>query len=200
MTRGTALSTAALVVALLGWTSIGEAAREAVLPRNSVGTAQLKKGAVTTAKVRDRSLLAIDFRRGQLPAGPRGPSDAFAERGPGGSVTTTPSTLATIDVPAGLYVVQTNVVLENESTTAAVAVQCTLTVPGGIFRREVTLGPRGSAASTVHSMLLWDDLPSGGELALSCVVPTPAAPYLGTQARTSSPSIAAIKVEHLAAG
>jgi hypothetical protein len=43
------------------------------LPRNTVGRRQLKKNAVTSAKVKDRSLLAKDFKAGQLPAGPRGP-------------------------------------------------------------------------------------------------------------------------------
>jgi hypothetical protein len=43
------------------------------LPRNSVGTAQLKRNAVNSAKVKNFSLLRADFKRGQLPAGPRGP-------------------------------------------------------------------------------------------------------------------------------
>ncbi len=53
------------------------------IPRASVGTAQLKTGAVTTkklaanavtgAKVRNGSLLKADFGPGQLPAGPTGP-------------------------------------------------------------------------------------------------------------------------------
>jgi hypothetical protein len=43
------------------------------LPRNSVGTQQLRKNAVTSSKVKNHSLLASDFRLGQLPAGPRGP-------------------------------------------------------------------------------------------------------------------------------
>ena len=68
-----ALSCAALAVALLGATGIGAAAQDLVLPRDSVGTSQLRDGAVTGAKVKDRSLLAEDFRRGQLPQGPQGP-------------------------------------------------------------------------------------------------------------------------------
>ncbi len=68
-----ALSCAALAVALAGATGIGEAAQELVLPRDSVGTSQLRDGAVTGVKVRDRSLLAEDFKRGQLPQGPQGP-------------------------------------------------------------------------------------------------------------------------------
>ena len=45
------LSATALAVALLGATPIGEAARGLVIPKGSVGTAQLKTGAVTTPKL-----------------------------------------------------------------------------------------------------------------------------------------------------
>jgi hypothetical protein len=74
------LSVAALTLALLGATPLGEAALEQVLPRGSVGTEQLRDGAVTAAKVRDRSLVARDFRHGQLPRGPAGP------QGPPGTI------------------------------------------------------------------------------------------------------------------
>ena len=67
----------AIVVALAG-TSYAAFS----LPRNSVGTNQLKNGAVTgaklqngavtSAKVKDGSLLAADFKTGQVPAGPQG--------------------------------------------------------------------------------------------------------------------------------
>jgi hypothetical protein len=73
------LSSAALAVAVLGATPLGEAAGE-LLPLGSVGTAQLQDGAVTAAKVKDRSLLARDFKPGQLPRGERGPE------GPPGTV------------------------------------------------------------------------------------------------------------------
>lgn len=39
----------------------------AVLPKNSVGTKQLKRNAVVSGKVADGSLLRKDFRKGQLP-------------------------------------------------------------------------------------------------------------------------------------
>jgi hypothetical protein len=68
----------ALFVALSG------TAYAATLPRNSVGTAQLKRNAVTSAKVKPRSLLGSDFRRGQLPAGPQGPQGPQGARGPEG--------------------------------------------------------------------------------------------------------------------
>jgi Collagen triple helix repeat (20 copies) len=48
------------------------------IPRNSVGTAQLKASSVTSPKVRAGSLLRSDFRAGQLPRGPAGPA---GERG-----------------------------------------------------------------------------------------------------------------------
>jgi hypothetical protein len=67
------LSAIALVVALLGTTPLGEAAQEVVLPRGSVGTAELRDGAVTAAKVKNFSLLARDFKAGQIPRGPAGP-------------------------------------------------------------------------------------------------------------------------------
>jgi hypothetical protein len=66
----------ALAVALSG---AGYAA--VTLPRNSVGTPQLKKNAVNSAKVKDRSLRANDFALGQLPAGAQGPQGAPGPRG-----------------------------------------------------------------------------------------------------------------------
>jgi len=78
------LSVIALVVAVLGSTPLGEAARDIVIPRNSVGAPQLKKNAVTTAKVKNRSLLAIDFKAGQVPPGPTGERGAPGPQGPPG--------------------------------------------------------------------------------------------------------------------
>ena len=54
------------------------------LPRNSVGSPQLKRGAVTSSDVRDRALRAVDFRIGSLPAGERGPQGAQGLQGPQG--------------------------------------------------------------------------------------------------------------------
>ena len=42
------------------------------LPKNSVGTKQLKNGAVTGEKVKGGSLLPSNFKGGQLPQGPQG--------------------------------------------------------------------------------------------------------------------------------
>lgn len=69
----------ALTVALAG---TGYAAT--VLPRNSVGTAQLQNNAVTSLKVRNFSLSRQDFKPGQLQAGPQGPAGPAGSAGPAG--------------------------------------------------------------------------------------------------------------------
>ena len=59
------------------------------LPKNSVGTTQLRLAAVTSTKVKDGSLKTVDFAPGQLPAGPTGPQGApgaVGPRGPSGIV------------------------------------------------------------------------------------------------------------------
>jgi hypothetical protein len=53
------------------------------LPANSVGTKQLKKNAVISKKVKNRSLKAVDFAAGQLPRGPQG------AQGPAGATNVT---------------------------------------------------------------------------------------------------------------
>lgn len=75
------VSSLALFVALGG---TGYAA--VALPNNSVGTSQLKKSAVTSAKIRDRSLKAVDFAAGQIPAGPAGAKGATGDKGGTGTV------------------------------------------------------------------------------------------------------------------
>jgi hypothetical protein len=69
----------ALAVALGG---TGYAA--VVLPPNSVGTAQLRPGAVVGSKVRRHSLVASNFKGGQLPAGPQGLAGPAGPTGPAG--------------------------------------------------------------------------------------------------------------------
>jgi hypothetical protein len=98
----------AMVVALIAlFVALSSGAYAAIsVPHNSVGTPQLKNGAVTGAvlhsnavtssKVKDGSLLGTDFKAGQLPAGaggpvgpqgPKGDSGAQGAQGPTGSAT-----------------------------------------------------------------------------------------------------------------
>jgi hypothetical protein len=112
----------ALLVAL-GGTSI--AAVNQLLPRNSVGPAQLQFGAVTnpkirnnavnSAKVANRSLLRSDFALGQLPAGPVGPQGppgapgAAGPTGPAGvirAITVRQASISVVDTgptPNGIW-------------------------------------------------------------------------------------------------
>ena len=112
---------AALAVAL-GGTSYATVLQ---VPKNSVGTAQLRTNAVVSAKVRNGSLLRADFRAGQIPAGPAGaagpagpagaagaagppgPSDAYARAVSGPITLPVPfTTIANLPIPqAGRYVI-----------------------------------------------------------------------------------------------
>ena len=90
------LSVTALVVAVLGTTPIGHAAYNAVVPKNSVGSTQLKNNSVTGRKVknssltgadvRNGSLTAVDFARGGLPGGAVGPAGPKGEKGEKGEI------------------------------------------------------------------------------------------------------------------
>ena len=81
----TVIACIALAVALGG---TGYAAT--LLPAGSVGTTQLRDGAVVSAKVKNGSLRAADFASGQLPQGaqgpqgPPGPAGAQGTQGPKG--------------------------------------------------------------------------------------------------------------------
>ena len=59
------LALAALVVAALGFTGVGEAVRSAVLPAGSVGTAQLRANAVTGDKIRSGAVTGRTSRTGR---------------------------------------------------------------------------------------------------------------------------------------
>src|SRR5438105_10070350 len=69
---GVVIGCVALLLALGG---TGYAAQRLVLPRNSV----------TTVQVKDHSLLARDFKSGQLPRGAAGPAGATGPAGPAGA-------------------------------------------------------------------------------------------------------------------
>jgi hypothetical protein len=65
---------------------VGYATVNAVVPRDSVGTPQIQSNAITSVKVRDFTLRGWDFKKGDLPAGPRGPAGPAGPQGPAGVV------------------------------------------------------------------------------------------------------------------
>ena len=77
----------ALVVACLAlFVALGGTSLAVVnaLPRNSVGAVQLRNNAVNSQKVKNRALLAIDFKAGQLPKGTQGDKGNKGDPGPPG--------------------------------------------------------------------------------------------------------------------
>lgn len=156
------ISLIALVVAMAG---TGYAA--VALAPNSVGTKQLKRGAVknsdigssavTSAKVRDGSLLARDFGTGQLPAGPKGDKGDTGATGATGA-TGPPGTNGTngtngADGAAGA----TNVTTRSVTQSLAVGEQ-SLTAPcnGG----EKAVGGGGAVPSADPEVTLEGTFPS----------------------------------------
>jgi hypothetical protein len=169
-----------------------------VLPKDSVGTAQLKKkavtgaklrkSAVTGAKVKNGTLMAADFKAGQLPAGPQGPKGdpgIPGQQGPSGAgpgyisdfrfsvvvpaLSTT--TVQTLDVPAGTYLLFARAEVNNSSGSAANdIISCKLAagtdqqVQNGLF-----LGPNTMAGETLPvSWQISHTFASAGQVTLSC--------------------------------
>jgi hypothetical protein len=75
-----ALTIACLAI-VISLSSVGYAA--SVLPRNSVGTVQIRNDAIVSSKVKDRSLLLLDVAAG-LPPAPQGAKGEQGDRGPRG--------------------------------------------------------------------------------------------------------------------
>jgi hypothetical protein len=120
----TVIACAALAVSLGG---TGYAA--VVLPRNSVGTVQLKANAVVSSKVKNFSLTRFDFRRGTLlrgPRGPVGPPGAVGPVGPTGPAgpAGAPATASVITVRTASVTVPGNIAGNGTYATRAVQANC----------------------------------------------------------------------------
>lgn len=80
LTYANVMSTIAVFLLLGGATAFAATH----LPKNSVGPKQIRKNAVNSAKVKNHSLRAVDFKKGQLPQGPQGPQGEKGDTGPQG--------------------------------------------------------------------------------------------------------------------
>src|SRR5215218_2099685 len=79
------LNYANVVATIALFASLGGGAYAALkLPRNSVGSSQIRPNAVRSSDVKDGVLLAKDFRAGQLPAGAPGAPGPKGDQGPPG--------------------------------------------------------------------------------------------------------------------
>ncbi|HEX7582656.1 MAG TPA: hypothetical protein VF321_06170, partial [Gaiellaceae bacterium] len=121
----------ALFVALAG---TGVAAVVALVPKDSVGTAQLRSNAVVSSKVKDHSLEAKDFANGQLPAGPAGATGATGPAGPIGPGITTWAIVkanGTLDKASGVTAVTRTAVGTYNVAFAVDVTNCSLLASAG---------------------------------------------------------------------
>jgi hypothetical protein len=95
------------------------------LPRNSVGSAQLRSNAVTSAKVRNGSLLKQDFKASQLPRGPQG---VQGPQGPAGPVGANGATHVVFSDSAG-----TTVAADADGSDSVACPDGTKATGGGVF-------------------------------------------------------------------
>ena len=92
------------------------------LPKNSVGSSQIKANGVGSSDVKNRSLRAVDFRAGDLPAGPQGQQGVQGQKGDKGEKGD-PGTPGQDGVVGAVTVQRTDVALA-DNTTQAVEASC----------------------------------------------------------------------------
>jgi hypothetical protein len=120
-----------------------------VLPANSVGTRQIKKNAVTGAKVKNGSLRKADFGAGQLPAGATGATGATGAAGANGAAGATGPKGAKGDKgdPGTDGTGIANIVVR-ESAAAAVAASAIVSVTASCLTGERATGGGWDASGT----------------------------------------------------
>jgi hypothetical protein len=153
--RGNVIGYAALFVAL-GGTSYAAIN----LPAKSVGNRELKNNAVTSAKVKNGSLRAVDFRAGDLPAGPKGDTGPQGPQGPKGDPGASAATLWAVVRKKGTLVQGKGVVGVTNPTAGVYYVQfdrfvdkCAMIASLGGYVRGADQAaiPTGTAGAQVES-------------------------------------------------
>ena len=153
----------------------------------SYAAIKLPKNSVTSATVKDRSLMKKDFKTGQLPAGkrgPAGPQGPAGEAGAGGAGAssaaffnraeglenlipgTADQTVQSLNLPAGNWVVTAKFVAENATATGTLA--CRLTLGGAPID---SLGPAGvdfDQGAASHTLTGAGALGAAGAAAVVC--------------------------------
>jgi len=155
ITPSLVISVIALIVALGG---VSYAAIK--IPKNSVGTKQLKKNSVTSAKVRNGTLLRNDFKSGQLPG-----LTWYQERQPTvplldltGSFT---PVVTTAQLPAGSYVLAGRANLYSSAGDSSAI--CSM---AGDAAQNFTVSSGGGVALSMSSVAV---LTEPGQIGLGCL-------------------------------
>jgi hypothetical protein len=211
LTYSNVIATLCLILLIGG----GTAYAATQLPRNSVGSAQLKKGAVTPAKLSGGAKAALIAPQGNEgprgatgPQGPKGDAGDKGEKGdrgaggPSNAITkanpgfvpwsTTYTTIESVSLDAGSWVVTADGLANNDEGSAEAA-ECRLLVGGTIVAGtgEVFLAPFHQAGAHVpFSMTGGITVVSGGNAELRCE-------SSGAGGNVVGPSITAIQVAEL---
>ena len=175
LTPSLAISMIALFVALGG---VSYAAIK--LPANSVGAAQIKKDAVDSNKVKDRSLLATDFKTGQLPRGETGANGAAGATGQTGATgargaagPTFSFAYSNIITPVTISTAGTQIL--NRAISIPYSGKLTVNFTGRI---ELANGASmGNDAQATCSAFV--NPPTGGSTQVSQIIPSSPAKYFG---------------------
>jgi hypothetical protein len=158
------LTFANVVACIALFVALGGAGYAAVkLPKNSVGAKQLKKNAVTSAKVRNGSLLAQDFKAGQLPAGKTGPQGVPGAAGAPGTGAASPAT--------GLPHARVGILSFNEPVPTSSGTMVTFDTViednagmADLTNRPATLVVPRTGLYFVAGQLAWQQIKSGGRV------------------------------------
>lgn len=191
------LSPALVIACIALLVALGGTSYATVLnvPRNSVGTPQLKRNAVKPAKlapnavrtahVLNGSLLAADFKPGQIPQGPKGDKGDKGEKGDNGisrvftnrtggptqALTATSAPILSLQLQAGRYLIIGKVwVSGSQSNFTAI---CTTGVgpTGDAALAAAYGGAAGVAVSDTITMQTVVDLSAAGTATISCWTP-----------------------------
>lgn len=168
LTSAHAIALIALIVALSG-----SAYAAVSLPRDSVGTRQLRTGAVTKSKISKRTRAALHGARGSRgktghagatgpkgPIGPTGarggagaagttgPSDLYAAGNSGVNLSHTNTTVASVTVPAGSYVLEATV---NVNASPKGEIGCSIETTGTTYDGKA-VDPAADGANEVIAL------------------------------------------------
>jgi hypothetical protein len=188
------LSATSLVLVVFATTPLGAVA-QSVLPRNSVGPAQLKRNAVTArdlapnavrgGHVLDGSLLAADFKPGQLPQGPKGDKGDKGDKGANGisrvfttshGSPTTPLTasstpILSLPLQAGRYLLVGKVWVSGVQSNFTAICTTGVGATGDVGIAGTYNGAAGVFVSDTIAMQTVVDLPAATTATISCFTP-----------------------------